>query len=73
MLAEAFEALAEHVDGAKLEGMVRRILDQQFVAVQTPQDDTPARLTEAAPGLSDRPMRCAATAAWRRGVDGVAI
>ena len=47
MLAEAFEALAEHVDGAKLENMVRRILDQQFVAVQMPQDDTPARLTEA--------------------------
>lgn len=46
MLADAFEALSEHVDGAKLEQMVVRILNPQFVAVQTPNDDTPARLTE---------------------------
>lgn len=47
MLSDAFEALAEHVDGAKLEGMAKRILDPQFVAVQGPSDDTPSRLTDA--------------------------
>lgn len=33
MLTQAFEALAEHVDGVKLQAAIKRILDPNYVAV----------------------------------------
>lgn len=46
MLGAAFEKLADTVDGSKLQAACKKLLNQHYIAVQTPDDSEPYRLTE---------------------------